>query len=274
MSGVPTEDLKAYFAQARRWDEDRLARARRSEGIAWAAAAIGAALALAGVGTAAALAPLKSVEPFVIRVDRSTGAVDVMSGLKGDLTPEEAVSKYFVAQYVRLRESWLPASAAEDFAQVAILSSPAEQRRYAERFRSANPESPHALYGPDGVAEAQVRTISFINERVAHVRFRRTARKGGAVTSEDFAAKRPTTPQFAFVPMPEAPGPETLPTPEGLGGSLHFGARAFERRTAKSLPIRPSASSLSTAWVRPRLGPWNKAMLGMLTDSSPPGRSS
>jgi acyl-coenzyme A thioesterase PaaI-like protein len=83
-------------------------------------------------------------------------------------------------------------------------------------------------------------------------------------------ARRPQTPPFAFARMPDAPDPESLPAPVGLGGGRHFGALAFERRTAETFPIQPAASSHSTAWVRPRLGPWDKAMLGMLTDNSPP----
>ncbi|WP_334163922.1 thioesterase family protein [Phenylobacterium sp.] len=83
-------------------------------------------------------------------------------------------------------------------------------------------------------------------------------------------AKRPATPPFAFAKMPDAPDPESLPSPMSPGGARHFGAQAFERRTAESFPIRPAASSYSTAWVRPRLGPWDKALLGMLTDNSPP----
>lgn len=83
-------------------------------------------------------------------------------------------------------------------------------------------------------------------------------------------ARRPATPPFAFARMPEAPDPESLPQPMSPGGARHFGAQAFERRTAETFPIQPAASSYSTAWVRPRLGPWDKAMLGMLTDNSPP----
>ncbi len=83
-------------------------------------------------------------------------------------------------------------------------------------------------------------------------------------------ATRPNTPAFLFAKMPNAPAPETLPIPVSPGGNRHFGAQAFERRTAEVFPIQQAASSYSTAWVRPRLGPWNKAMLGMLTDNSPP----
>jgi len=61
-----------------------------------------------------------------------------------------------------------------------------------------------------------------------------------------------------------------VPAPASPGGPRHFGARAFERRTADAFPIQPGSNGYSTAWVRPKLGPWDKAFLGMVTDNSPP----
>ena len=81
MSGVPSPDLKRYFTEARRWDQDRLASALRSRRLAWSAAAVATGLAVIATGAVAMLTPLKSTEPFVIRVDQTTGAVDVMLSL-------------------------------------------------------------------------------------------------------------------------------------------------------------------------------------------------
>jgi acyl-coenzyme A thioesterase PaaI-like protein len=83
-------------------------------------------------------------------------------------------------------------------------------------------------------------------------------------------ARRPNTPDFAFARMPAAPDPESLPRPDSPAGMQHFGAQAFERRTAEGFPPRPSADSRSLAWVRSRRGPWDKALLGMVTDNSAP----
>lgn len=83
-------------------------------------------------------------------------------------------------------------------------------------------------------------------------------------------AQRPATPPFAFAKMPDAPDPSLLPEPMSPGGGRHFGARAFERRTTESFPIRQSADSRSVAWVRPRSATWDKALLGMVADNSPP----
>ena len=204
MSGVPELDLKAYFAEASRWDEDRLGSARRSRNLAWAVATGACLIAVAASAAVASLAPLKTVEPFVVRVDRATGAVDVMTSLAQEkkLPPDEAVSKYFLARYVRAREGYLPASAPEDFRQVAILSAPAEQRRFGDARAASNSQSHAVLYGHEGMAEVQIRTVSFINDKVASVRFRRTVRRAQATTSEDWIATAAFT--YTRAPMREA----------------------------------------------------------------------
>ena len=204
MSGAPKSDLDRYFAEAKRWDHDRLRAAERSRRLAWTAAAVLAALASAAVAAVAALAPLKSVEPYVVRVDRTTGAVEVMSGLSGrkDLTYEEAVTKSFLATYVRARETWLPAAAEANFRQAAIMSTPQEQQRWAAVFRPSNPGSPQVAYGPSSEVQVQIRAISFVAPNVANVRFHRTVMQGGQVQESDWIA----TLAFAYAkaPMSEA----------------------------------------------------------------------
>lgn len=101
---VGPDDLKTYFDNARRWEQDLLLSAHRSRRTAWFIAAGACALAIISVGAVAALAPLKTVEPFVIRVDNATGIIDTVSALTA--TParyDEAVTKYFLGRYVRAR---------------------------------------------------------------------------------------------------------------------------------------------------------------------------
>lgn len=204
MTGVPSPDLKAYFAEARSWDQDRLRAAQRSRRLAWTAAAAASLLALAAVAAVAALAPLKTVEPYLVRVDRATGAVEVMTGLRGgkDLTYEEAVTKSFLATYVRSREAWLPGAAEANFRQVSIMSTPDEQQRWAAAFRPSNPASPQIAYGPAAEAQVSVRAISFVSPKVANVRFHRTVRQGGQVTESDWIATAAFG--YAKAPMAEA----------------------------------------------------------------------
>lgn len=83
-------------------------------------------------------------------------------------------------------------------------------------------------------------------------------------------ARRPETPAFAFARIPDAPDPDTLPSPPDFGAPLHYGASAFERRTLEVFPPEPSGNSHTLAWVRSRRGPLDKALLGMVTDNSAP----
>jgi type IV secretion system protein VirB8 len=202
MTGVLTPDLKAYFAEARRWDEDRLNSALRSRRLAWIVAAGAAGLAGAATVAVAALAPLKTVEPFVVRIDNATGAVDVMTALRGPqrLAYDEAVSKYFLGLYVRARETWLPQAAEANFGQVSIMSTPAEQQRWAGAFRPANPTSPQVTLGAAAQADVEIRAISFVNPQVANVRFRKLIRRGPQTASGDWIA----TVAFAYTEAPMA----------------------------------------------------------------------
>src|SRR3546814_8693531 len=61
--------------------------------------------------------PLKTVVPYVVTVDRSTGATEVTQELRGDktITYDEAIRKYFLADYVRAREGWIPQAREEFF---------------------------------------------------------------------------------------------------------------------------------------------------------------
>jgi type IV secretion system protein VirB8 len=213
MNGGSPSDLKGYFAEARSWDADRLRAAERSRRLAWSAAGVLAALSIAAVSAVAVLTPLKKVEPYVVRVDRATGAVDVMTGLKGgkDLTYEEAVTKSFLATYVRARESWLPSAAEANFRQVSIMSTPEEQQRWAAAFRPTNPASPQVAYGPAADAQVAVRAVSFVAPGVANVRFHRVVRRGAQAEDSDWIA----TVAYAYTKAPMSEG-DRLRNPLGF----------------------------------------------------------
>lgn len=194
--------LKTYLNEARSWDADRLAAARRSVRLAWSLAGISTALAAAAVSAVAVMAPLHRVEPFVVRVDRTTGAVDVMTALSGPKseTYDEAVSKYFLGLYVRAREGWAPEAAEANFRQVSILSAIPEQQKWGEAFRPTNPASPQVLWGNNARAFIDIRAVSFPAPNLANVRFHRSVREVSGTTESDWIA----TIAFTYVQAPMA----------------------------------------------------------------------
>jgi type IV secretion system protein VirB8 len=176
---VRHDDLKAYFDNARRWEQDLLLSANRSKRVAWFVAASACALGVALVGAVAALAPLKTVEPFVIRVDNATGIVETVSALKS--TPsryDEAVTKFFLGRYVRAREGYSYPEAETNFRTISLLSAQPEQARFAAWYRGSNPEGPQVVNGRFGIATVRIKAISLLADNVASVRFLKESRKG------------------------------------------------------------------------------------------------
>ena len=72
------QTLEAYFREGTSWDDDRVAAAHRGARVAWRVAGAGWVCAVTGGASLLFLMPLKRVEPFVIRVDNTSGIVDVV----------------------------------------------------------------------------------------------------------------------------------------------------------------------------------------------------
>jgi len=185
---VDSSNLSDYFKSARRFDQDRLLSAERSRRIAWSVAAVAGIAAIVAVGAVAALAPLKTVEPFVIRVDNSTGIVDVVSALTSEAgSYDEEVTKYFAAKYVRAREGYQTVEAEENFKTVSLMSSMEEQARFSQLYRGSNPNSPQVLYR-NAVSRIVIKSISLVNSNVTSVRYMRTVQRNEEKTTTHWVA--------------------------------------------------------------------------------------
>lgn len=176
---------RAFLDAAKAWETDEIARSRKSERRAWTVAGCGLLTALIAVSAVALLTPLKTVEPFVVRVDKNTGATDIVTRLthqKEDY--DEAIDKYFLARYVSYRESYSSAMAYPDYEAVTTMSAPRVSEAYFEQIKPANPHSPTVVYAKDGLVDVSVNAIAFLGKGVAQVRFTRTERLPNAATKE------------------------------------------------------------------------------------------
>jgi type IV secretion system protein VirB8 len=175
MPAVKAAAKAEYFEAARSWESDRIRSAIQSRRTAWIVAGCACALAVVAVGAVAMLAPLKQAVPYVIRVDRSTGETEILTALKGPSprTYDDAVNRYFLSQYVRLREGWLPQAARENAYSVVLMSAAQEQGRYLAGVVSSNKDAPSNLYGDKGYVSITIRSISYLSPTVAQVRFTR-----------------------------------------------------------------------------------------------------
>ena len=170
------KELDQVSANALSWEQEDVARAKRSVTLAWSVAGVASLLAVAGVAAVAVLAPLKTVEPYVVRVDRATGETSVLPAMTGanPLTHDMSVRRYFIAQYIRYREGWVPLAENEMYHNVALMSGPDERLRWQQFFALSNPESPQSTYKATPMVGVTIRSISFLADQVAEVHFYRT----------------------------------------------------------------------------------------------------
>jgi len=209
MAGGVTDkdDLKAYFAEAASWDYDRLLAANRSKRLAWIVAGVAGGLAATGVVAVAMLTPLKTVAPYVITVDKATGASEITSPMSGTVPVaySEAVTKYFLADYVRNREGWIPQARKEFFEGVLAMSSRDEQARWTAFYSKDNPKSPQSVFTDLDTVFIAIKSVTFVSKSVAQVRFTKTLQHGTSQTDTPAIATitfdttdTPTTEQQRF----------------------------------------------------------------------------
>ncbi len=175
-----TQLAKQYFSEARGWDAQLSVNIKQSEQRAWRCCALLTLIAvLQGIGLVSLL-PLKSIEPFVIRVDNNTGLVDVVSTLASHgqvkLKAQEVMDKYWLTQYLRHRESYQWETRAYDRNLVGIMSSePIQQDYAAETDPKSNTKAPINRYGQNAQVRIHIKAISFIAHEDINGEKRKTA---------------------------------------------------------------------------------------------------
>jgi type IV secretion system protein VirB8 len=183
-SMTATPVLQEYFREAESWDADRSARARRSATVAWWVAAAGWVCAVASASSIVALMPLKQVEPFVIRVDNSTGIVDVVPVHAGDAAPEQAVTRYFLMHYLTVCERFNFATAESDYEECGAFHSAQRNQAWYALWAATNPASPLNVFKDGSSVRVQVKSVSFFTRSsgltdLAQVRYLKALRQGG-----------------------------------------------------------------------------------------------
>ena len=176
--------LEGYFEEAAGWDRDRRIEEARSARRAWWVAGGACVVAVLAVASVLALTPLKSTQPYVIRVDNSTGIVDVVPALDRGVEPSELVTRYLLNGYVTARERYVYAMAESDYGLVGASQSPALNQLWQAAWDRANPASPLNTYRDGTTVRVQVKAITFLIRPVgapdtAQVRFLTATRVGG-----------------------------------------------------------------------------------------------
>ena len=193
--------LDAYFAEAQSWDRNRVALAERSVRNAWRVAAAALLVTMGTVLALVLLMPLKRVEPFVIRVDNSTGIVDVVPVFAGNAPMPEAVTRYFLDHYVTVCERFNFATAESDYEECSAFHGASRNQAWYAQWDRANPASPLNSHKDGSSVRAQVSAVSFFKrgnglEDLAQVRYIKASRASGG--ADEQVSHWITTIQYAY----------------------------------------------------------------------------
>lgn len=203
---------------------DDLERSRRT---AWIIACLSAAIALLLAIALVILLPLKTVEPYTLLVDRQTGHVEALAPLDQQMvTPDSALTRSFLVQYVIARESFYAENFERDYQKTALWTAGEARQRYLAAMQANNPLSPLAFMPRGGTIRTEIKSVSSLAPDRSLVRFQtvRTDPGGRAQAPQDWQAV--ISYGYSEAPMSEA---------DRLLNPLGFQVTRY-RRDAETLP--------------------------------------
>lgn len=231
-------DKVDYFSRAESWAVDSQEATARSRRTAWTLAGVAAGVAMLEAVALAMLAPLKTVQPITLLVDRQTGFVQAIDPVHPrPLKADEALTQSFLAQYVGAREGFDRSTISADYRKVALWSGGRARSTYLAEMPAANPNSPFQRYPAGTIVNVRVKSASRLNDSTALVRFdtlRQDLNGYGDGVQPWVAVVR-----FRYVDAP-------MQLEDRLVNPLGFQVTGY-RRDAESLPSAPAAPAAPMA---------------------------
>jgi len=206
----------AYLEEASEWESDRINNAIRSSRIAWWVAGGFGVIAALAVMAVMLLTPLKQTEPYLVRVDNSTGKTDIVTAVKDTetLTYEEALDRYWVVKYLNKREGYFFPTIQQDYKAVMLMSTSTAAESFSQYMNpKLNEGSPVLRYRDTVEMDIEIQSISFIKPGVAIVRFFKTMTRAG---SQPVKNAWVATVQFKYMPQRELSDEQRYQNPLGF----------------------------------------------------------
>jgi type IV secretion system protein VirB8 len=174
-----------YVNEVRSWDEDRAASQARLQRASWVAALGGWFCAMACAAALMLLMPLKRVEPFVVRVDSSTGIVDVVPIYAGNAPMDQAITRYFLGHYITTCERFNVATAESDYEECGAFHGAKRNQAWYALWAPSNPASPLNVHRDGSIVRVTVSSVTFFSPAngladLAQIRYRKALQMGTA----------------------------------------------------------------------------------------------
>lgn len=224
-----SENARAdYYRDAESWSADRERANASARRTAWLVAGVASSIALLEAIALIVVMPLKTVVPYTLLVDKQTGFVQELKPLEGQvITPDQALIKSFLAQYVLARESFDVNHLQESYRKVALWSEGDARRNYISGMQASNPLSPLATLPRRALLEAEVRSISLLNNSTAMIRF--------AVSRTDPGGSRQESQNWVSIVKFRFSG-EAMSAADRMVNPLGFQVLSY-RRDMETLPV-------------------------------------
>lgn len=225
-----------YYRGAESWAADRERANASVRRTAWLVAGVASSVALLEAIALIMLLPLKTVVPYTLLVDKQTGYVQELKPLEGQfITPDQALIKSFLAQYVLARESFDMNHLQESYRKVALWSADNARRNYISGMQASNPLSPLATLPHRALLETEVRSISLLNEGTAMIRF--------AVTRTDPGGSRQEPQNWVSIVKFRFSG-EAMSAADRMVNPLGFQVTSY-RRDMEALPAAAAPAAVT-----------------------------
>lgn len=170
---IKQETLDSYYQQARDWGYDKYESIRVSRNRHMIVAIFALIIAAVAVASVAMLAPLKTVEHYILEVNRNTGEISEMKKLESaNFTLDKAVTEHFFARYLQVCEGYDYKVVKENFEECQILSGPQVQNTYVDYMKG--PNSPIAKLKQNTQRTVYIQTIIPIPNTTNQVQVRYT----------------------------------------------------------------------------------------------------
>lgn len=153
---------KEIIQKSFNYENDREYIFKKSEKRAWLITYTSIALLIMSFAGYFFLLPLKEVQPYLLGFDKSTGVIDPISVLdEQKIEGNEALDKYFINQYIQLRESYVYQTIQQTYELTQIFSSSEVSKEFREDYNKED-SLDHIL----GTGKATVKVNSITLEKI------------------------------------------------------------------------------------------------------------
>lgn len=166
---TPFQSANAFIMASREFEKSRIDELETSKKLAWKITIASTVLTFMSLGAVVGLTPLKTTEPYLVKVDNNTGLTTIVHTLS-DAKQQygEATARYFLGMFVRLHEGYEWESVQDTVAAAILMSGPKVTQELNDQYK--RPTANHKILGQNKKINIKINSITFLND-IAQVRY-------------------------------------------------------------------------------------------------------